>query len=68
VVLSGNQALDPAGTASCYSYLEPEKSYGADLKNLRPIKKAYDSQKAYARLILSPQGAASTYSFAFLPG
>jgi hypothetical protein len=28
VVLSGNQALDPAGTDSCCSYRDPEKSYG----------------------------------------
>src|SRR5690349_7403498 len=48
--------------ASCFSYLDPEKSYGACSKNF------FAAQNSRSAAILIPEGAASTSTFACLPG
>jgi hypothetical protein len=63
VVLSGNQALDPAGFAPALITVTHEKDTGLNRKTCAVPKKFANTEAN-----LNPAGTASTYSFAILPG
>ena len=67
MVLSGNQALDPAGLAPAIVTETREKVTGLGGKNLRGPDSEYRNI-ANTGGILIPRGAASTCLLQFLPG